>query len=428
MGFRFVGAVVVWGAVGLVFADEKIASLQAALDSIRTDELKQYVDYLADDQREGREAGTRGGKAAGDYLIAQMSRLRLHPAGSEGAFAQAFPPNFRNLLAAVEGTDPKLDREAILVGAHYDHVGYGTSGGSQGPVGVVHPGADDNASGVAGLLELAEAVTRLPQPPRRTIVFAFWDAEEKGMLGAKHWLEHPTLGKRQAVFHLNMDMIGRLRSDRLVVLGTRSAPGLRRLVSLHNEETGLRLDFSWKMAPEADHFPFCSRGIPVLALHTGLHEQYHRPTDRPQLIDAEGMRRVVRLAFLVVHDLANADQVPRFREASRHESEATRRSLAEQKPTPPDKPLRVGIVWRNDDADPGVAVVTYVAPGSPAERAGIQVGDRIYRVGGKPFATDAELGQWLRTLPGPLPIQIERQGRISTREIHFDAAPMQRAA
>ncbi len=424
---RFLAAVLVVLVLWMPAQAEHRAALHVALDSIRQDELRQHVDYLASEKLEGREAGTQGGQAAGDYLIGQLMRLGLRPAGTDGAYTQPFGPNFRNILAVVEGNDPELHEEIVAVGAHYDHIGYGTSGGSRGPVGYIHPGADDNASGVAGLLELAQAVTFFAKPPRRAILFAFWDAEEKGMLGSKHWLAHPTLPRRKVGFYVNLDMIGRLRDNRLVVLGTRSGYGLRLLAARNNADPPLHLDFTWKMAPEADHFPFFDRGIPVLALYTGLHEEYHRPSDRPELIDTSGMRRITRLALGVLDELANVDRLPPFRDASRQESEAQRKQLAESRPALPAQPLRVGIVWRRDDAEPHTVQITAVVPQSPADEAGLKPGDRVVEVQGSPPPGDEALRNMFRTLPGPIRLLIEREGVLRTIQIQF-SQKLQRAA
>ncbi len=211
-----------------VHAVEKDSSYQAALESIKADELGGQVGHLADDAMEGREAGTRGGHAAGDYLADQYARLHLHGAGAEGGFFQAFAPNFRNILVSLPGGDPRLREQVILVGAHYDHVGYGGRGYSLGPSGYIHPGADDNASGSASVLELAKAFTILSGPPKRSVLFAAWDAEEKGLLGSKYWLAHPTVPLDHVAAALNLDMVGRLRNDHLFVFGVRSGYGWRR--------------------------------------------------------------------------------------------------------------------------------------------------------------------------------------------------------
>ncbi len=425
--------VVAWvaGLIGttLAWSADRGASYLAALESIKVEELQEHVKYLADEKQEGREAGTRGGYAAGEYVRQRLAALKFHGAGTDGAYLQAFSPNFRNVLAKLEGADAKLRDEVIVVGAHYDHVGFGKKGNTLGQIGLVHPGADDNASGTSALLELAEALTILSEPPRRTILLAFWDAEEKGMLGSKHWIAHPTLPVDRVRLLMNMDMVGRLRNDRLLVFGTRSGYGLRRLASTHNE-SALRLEFSWNALQNADHFPFFSHNIPFITLHTDLHEQYHRPTDKAELISSAGIRRVARLLFALVHDLANADQAPAFRAAARNESEETRRSLAQQPPQFPEdgKPLRVGIVWRADDAEPCTAILTGVAPGSPAARAGLQADDRIYQVNGRGFSGEEELLKLLGTLPSPIHLGVERNGQLRSVELRLEAVPLRRAA
>ena len=209
-------AISAWSVVPALGVDRS-ASYAAALDSISAGELQQQVDFLADEEREGREAGTRGGLAAGQYLRDRLIRLKLHGAGSDNGYFQGFSPNFRNVLAVLDGSDAKLRDQVILLGAHYDHVGRGQKGNSLGTIGMIHPGADDNASGTSGLLELAQAFTRLAEPPRRTIVFAFWDAEEKGLLGSKHWIANPTIPLDRIRMMMNFDMIGRLRNDRVIV-------------------------------------------------------------------------------------------------------------------------------------------------------------------------------------------------------------------
>lgn len=495
----------------LVGAADRGASYRAALESIQTREIQAHVEYLADEKREGREAGTVGGYAAGDYLRKRLAALRLPGAGPGGDYFQPFSPNYRNVLAKLQGADPALAGETIVVGAHYDHVGRGQKGNSLGQIGQIHPGADDNASGVSALLELAEALTILDQPPRRTILLAFWDAEEKGMLGSKHWVAYPTLPLEGVRLVVNLDMVGRLRNERLVVFGTRTGYGLRRWVAAHNE-SALQIDFSWNASANADHFPFYSSDIPFLTFHTDLHEQYHRPTDTADLIVTEGIRRIARLAFALVYDLANADQLPAFRPAARHESEDTRRSLAEQPPQFPErlgvrwsadsaggrgvrltsvsaqsaaeraglrpgdrilelagreirssddfvgavftassptsatvlrhdaaapvriqialagKPLRVGIVWRVDDAEPGVAILTAVVPGSPAAQANLQVDDRIYQINGRNFSGEEELAQLLGTLPSPIRLAVERKGQVRHVELRLEPVSLRRAA
>jgi hypothetical protein len=414
-----------WIAAGVAVAGMPVG-FEAAQDSISAQGLKSHVDFLAADEREGREAGSRGGQAAGNYVAAQLAALPLQGAGSDHGYFQPFAPNYRNVLALLEGSDPDLKDQVIVVGAHYDHVGFGLHGNSLGEPGAIHHGADDNASGTAGGLELAKALCRLAQPPRRSVLFVFFDAEERGMLGSRHWVAHPTLPLDRVVMMINLDMIGRLR-DELLVYGLNSGYGFRRLVSSHNGTLPMSIDFRRTVYPKADHFPFFSKDIPVLFFHTGLHPQYHRPSDTAELINASGMRRVVRLAFGVLCDVAGRDERPQLRAASRSEGEGNKPEVI---PLPPvsNRPLRVGVTWRLDDAEPGSVVLVRVAADSPAARAGLQPEDRIYQVNGLDFADDGELSRLLKTLPGPIRLLVERRGQLRTVEIQLAAAAERRAA
>ncbi len=409
-------------------AAETHRSYLAALESITTDDLRQHVEYLADDELEGREAGRRGGRTAGDYLGRQFGQCHLHGAGVDGGFFQPFEPNCRNVLGLLEGSDPVLKEQLIIVTAHYDHVGYGTKRNSRGPVGCIHNGADDNASGASALIELVEAFDLLPEPPKRSIMFASFDAEEKGMLGAKYWIAHPTVTLSRVSVVVNMDMIGRLRDDRLILFGTRSGYGLRRLISRQNEEVGLSLDFPWTLKANADHYVFFNQKIPVLMLHTGTHNDYHTPRDDAELINCPGMNRVVRLAFRMVYELADRPEVPCFRQAAGRETERTRRRLATQKVTVDDKPLRLGIAWRLDDSEPGTIVLTHVVSSSPAARAGLRIGDRIYQIAGRDFADEDQFSRLAKTLPDPLELLVERDGQLRTLVLYIEAQPAKQAA
>jgi hypothetical protein len=493
-----------------VRAAEKTSSYQAALESIRAEEMTERVGVLADAAMEGREAGTRGGRAAADYLAEQYSRLHLRPAAAEG-FLQAFEPNFHNVLAMVDGSDPKLRDQLIVVGAHYDHLGYGGRA-SLGPYGYVHPGADDNASGTTAVLQLAKAFTILSAHPKRSILFANWDAEEIGLFGSKHWVAHPTRPLDHVVAAVNLDMIGRLHDQHLLVFGTRSGYGWRRLVSTHND-SGLQLDFSWSLKPTADHYPFFEHGIPVLMFHTGRHDDYHRPGDVAKRINGDGMTRITRLLFAMLYDLAERPAAPSFRAAAQYESPDTEAAQVaesvkpadrlgvnwvedaalaggvrvaavafgspaeraglrvddrivrfagrnihsdddffaavsaaqspaamtvqrrdEKKPLElrvelPGKPLRWGILWRVDDAEPGTLILTHVVPGSPAARAGLTVGDRIYKVSGRDFADEAALADLVKTMPSPVQLLVERDGRLRIVVLQMPGVePAKRAA
>lgn len=405
-------------------AVEKSSACQAALESITATDLGQTLQFLADPKLEGREAGTVGGYAAGDYLVAQLSKLPLRRAGSTNGYFQVFSPNFRNLLARLPGSDPAMSSQVVLIGAHYDHLGHGLNRPPNSPPGPIYPGADDNASGASGVLELARAFSSLPHPPKRTVLIAFWDGEEKGMLGSKYWAAHPTVPLDHVTTVLNVDMIGSLRDSRVTVFGSRSAYGFRRFTCEQNRDAGLLLDFPWLTKANGDHYSFFSKGVPVLFVHTGLHDRYHKPTDDYSHINREGMAQVVRLAFLMAFSLANSPDVPQFRPVSARENDESCKWLTEDDPSPAqpgDPPLRLGIAWRVDEAEPGTVVLCRVEAGSPGAAAGLQVGDRICQIGGRDFNDDNKFAELAKMLPGPLELLVERDGRMRVVVVRFAA-------
>lgn len=388
-----------------------VSAVSAAANSIEAVDLKRHVQALADDTFEGREAGSRGGRAASIYLGKEFQRHRL-AGGANPGYYQAFGANYRNILGRLEGSDPALKHEVVILSAHYDHVGYGTASNSYGPTGYIHNGADDNASGVSGLLETLEAFAKLPAAPRRTVLFAFWDGEEKGLLGSKHWLSSPTVPLANVVCLINTDMIGRLRGEKLEVYGTRTAPGFRRLVTMQNRDADLLLDLTWEMADNSDHYPFYERGIPVLMMHTGLHGDYHRPSDDVERIGFDGMQRVSRLMFQTACELANQPGRPRFRQQSRMEN-----GSSDPIQSLPALPTRLGVRFNaNGPAGAGVEIST-VEPDQPAQRAGLRPGDLIVRFGGQDVADIAALRKLVWAAASPVAVVVERSGAAEPVEV-----------
>jgi hypothetical protein len=294
-----------------------------------------------------------------------------------------------------------------LVAAHYDHVGYGSRSNSFGPWGYVHNGADDNASGTSGLLEVLDAVVALGTAPRRSILFAFFDGEEKGLLGSQKWTSAPTIPLEQIITMVNCDMIGRLQDERVEVYGSRTAPGLRRLVCESNRFTNLALDFNWEMKNNSDHYTFFTRSIPVVMLHTGLHGDYHRPSDDADRVNAAGMQEVARLLFTMIHELADRPEVCRFRVQSSQESPRDARALE----TPLGHPApRLGVVSEEVAGDRPGLIITEVLSGTPAQRAGLRVGDRWLRFAGKPVQDLPQFRLDILLAQSPVEVVLERTG------------------
>lgn len=394
-----------------------------AMSSISGPDLLAHIEVLADDELEGRESGTRGGRAAADYLSKALAERALRPAGDGDSYMQAFERGaYRNLLAVLPGTDAELKHQYVLLGAHYDHVGYGTRRNSRGPWGRIHNGADDNASGVSGVLEVAEAVTLLDPPPRRSILFALWDGEEKGMLGSKHWGANPTVSPQDVVLAFNADMIGRLRGNTVHVFGTRTACGLRRWASESNRFTDLLLNFSWEMKPNSDQFSFVERRIPTLMVHTGLHDDWHRPSDDVDTINLEGSSAIARLLFAMVVQAANQPERFVFRSESRSEGLADQKRL--EKSVPPRSP-RLGVAWKAADGGRAGVCLSHVTPGSAADRAGLLIGDRLLAVAGEEVAEESRLGVTIWAASSPTAVVVERaSGEILSVPVELDGTPL----
>ena len=276
-----------------------------------------------------------------------------------------------NVVAVLPGADPELRDQVIVIGAHYDHLGFGDFGArSASAAGQIHPGADDNASGTAMLLELARRLSQLPARPARTIIFAAFSAEELGLFGSRHFVEHfQSIGATKAM--LNLDMVGRMRDDKFTVSGARSGEKLSEIVTSAGRALGLTIGETDDVG-RSDHLSFYNKKVPVLHFSTGVHGDYHRPSDTWEKINIEGMARISDLALATALSVANAKEPLRFVSLpSRPPSEQSddRRAIGVYLGTMPD----YGASSR------GVRLAG-VANDSPAARAGLREGDVIVKL------------------------------------------------
>jgi hypothetical protein len=393
-------------------ADAK--AFTAALKSITVKDLKNHAGTLAADFLEGREAGTRGGRAAGAYIVSQLSRHKaLRPAGDRNSFYQSFGNGYSNILALLPGSDAKLKSEYIVVSAHYDHVGYGTQQNSNGPIGYIHNGADDNASGTAALLQIIAAFAGMDERPKRSLLFVFWDAEEKGLLGSRHWVSRPTVPLKSVRLMLNLDMVGRMRNGKVEIDGIRSGRGFRRFVCEHNGETGLRCAFRWDIPDESDHYPFIRANVPAILLHTGKHSDYHRPSDDADKLNVKGIQSMARLTFRLAFNAANAASLPTFRGRCFAENESQRKTWFAELPAPA---ARLGVSWDTPNAAagkprPDVVRVVSVTANSPAAVAGLQRGDVITHFAKTRVHDSAHFRQLVMSAVNPVPVTVQRPER-----------------
>jgi hypothetical protein len=270
---------------------------------------------------------------------------------------------------------------------------------------------------VAGLLEIVEAIGHLPGRPRRPILIAFWDGEEKGLLGSYHFLRvrPAALAPYTIVFSVNLDMIGRLRGERVEVYGARTAEGLRGTCLEANAAASLELVYDWEITDDSDHYPFIAAKIPTVMFHTGLHDQYHRPSDDTHLVNYPGIEPVARLTLDFVTAIADDPRAPRaFRPQCRSESPATRRGLeapATEMVTTGTRP-RWGLGTRSDPGEPQAPVVVRVSAGSPMARAGVALGDRVMAIDGIPLVDQQDMLTRLAAAGDRVEIDVDRKGRL----------------
>lgn len=281
---------------------------------------------------------------------------------------------FKNVVAVLDGEGP-LSEETIVVGAHYDHLGRGGMGSLAAWTVDIHNGADDNASGTAVLLEIARQLAARRTPLRRRVVCIGFTAEEMGLIGSERYVRNPLFSLEKTVAMLNLDMVGRMRNDLLTVNGTGTAVEFDGLVSRLAANAGLRAAKSPSGYGPSDHASFHARGIPVLHFFTGLHQDYHRPSDDFDKLNYEGMRRITAMAVDAVIELAQADSRPQRRGSDLFAAAST--SLGSLTGgTQRTTVSYLGVIRDPDDDQPGFLVSQVVAK-SPAEAAGIRQGDRI---------------------------------------------------
>jgi len=279
-----------------------------------------------------------------------------------------------DVIGYLPGNDPKLKDEIIVLGAHYDHLGFGGQGSlAPDQEGKIHHGADDNASGTTCVIEIAKALAKERANLRRTVVFMTFSGEEEGLLGSGYYAEHPLWPLKDTVAMLNVDMVGRLHENKLVVSGYKSATEFDGYLKEANARLGFKLAEDASGYAPSDQTSFLAKDIPVLFFFTGAHEDYHRPSDTVDKIDFQGLLRVAQYVLLVATDIDKADARPTFDKSSQG--------------TPPSAgggggygPYLGTIPDFGESPAPGVKL-TGVRKDSPAEKAGLQAGDIIVKLG-----------------------------------------------
>ena len=364
-----------------------LAEVKSAFDIPR---MRADVEWLAAPEREGRGAGSRGLDAAATYIAERFARLGLSPlvpgARGDDRYFQPFSMtgengqalSAKNVIGVLPGANLALKGQSLVISAHYDHLGFGWPDARAGAKGQLHPGADDNASGVAVMLELARLMA--DAKPERSVIFAAFAGEEEGLLGSRHYVRtaqapsapFPIAGH---IADLNLDTVGRLADGKVTIFGTGSAREMPFIFMGAGAVTGIPTQPVAQEINASDHTAFVEAGVPAVQLFASTANDYHRPSDTADKIDYAGMAKVAAILKEAVDYLAARAEPLNF--------SGNVAAAQPRQPSAPTAPRRAatGIVPDMTDQGEGVRVGS-VQPGSGAEHAGLKVGDRLLALGG----------------------------------------------
>lgn len=344
--------------------------------------MKEDVSVLANDSLNGRKTGSTDEKKAAEYIAKRFEDLGLQAKGTDGYFQKFTFKASKNPHQEAEFTSEKNDstetgenvigyidnkaENTVVIGAHYDHLGMGGEGSLYREGEAIHNGADDNASGVAMMLHLADSLQKKDSPKNNNYLFIAFSGEEEGLLGSNYFVKNPTIDTKKVTYMLNMDMVGRLNSENtLAVYGVGTSPILKQTVNANAGDLNIAENESG-VGP-SDHTSFYLADIPVLHFFTGQHEDYHKPSDDTEKVNFEGMEIVSNYIFSIIKDLDSQKKLP-FKK-TKNESEVV-----------PDFKVTLGVVPDYLFSGKGMRI-DGISEDRPAQKAGLQKGDIVVKMG-----------------------------------------------
>lgn len=340
------------------------------------------IEFLAGDEMKGRGFGTPELDKAADYIRDVFQKAGLKPLGDAGSYFQSWPQKggepekeamLKNVVALLPGSDEKYTGESVVIGAHYDHLGQGWPDAHEGDTGKIHPGADDNASGVAVLLELAR-ILGSGFKPERSVIFVAFSAEEMQALGAKHYVDTiKDFPPSKIMGMLNMDTVGRLGDNKLTVFGAKSSPQWPHIFRGIGFVTGIPINTVMSDFNPSDQFRFHEVGVPAVQLHSSGNTDFHRPSDTIDKIDAEGLTKVAKVMKEAVEYLSSRPDPLTSTLTAGGEN-------ARPAASPPQRKVGIGTIPDFEYEGKGVRI-SGTSPDSPAQKAGLKANDIIHKIG-----------------------------------------------
>ena len=397
-----------------------IFTLSCSTNSVYKNNIIFDVEYLSSDELEGRSTGSKGEELAANYIKKRFKELNVEPIGENGYFQEfsfkqkSHPHDTISTSDSIQensitgknviGFIDNKSINTIVVGAHYDHLGFGEEGSLYRSDSLkIHNGADDNASGVSLMLDLA---AKLKDNNNNNYMFIAFSGEELGLLGSNFFVKNPTIDIKSINYMINMDMVGRLNNENtLAVYGLGTSPIFKQTIKSNNKNFKI-IENESGVGP-SDHTSFYLNDIPVLHFFTGQHSDYHKPSDDSELLNYEGINLISDFIYSIISDLNDNGKLP-FRE-TKNESQET-----------PRFKVSLGVIPDYLYDGKGMRI-DGVSKGKPAEKAGFQKGDIVIKLGDEEVT---DMMSYMKALSkfengDKVDVQISRKNELSIKKVTF---------